>query len=77
MKIYNREKHSGFLELYIRNKRSHDPAFLRMKRKYTKRKRQETENDENEENVDPKDYLDIVNYLKNQTFRSQIEKDNA
>jgi hypothetical protein len=77
MSIYNREKHSGFLELYIRNKRSHDPTFISLKRKYTKRKRHETELDENEENMDPKDILDIISYLKTQTFRSQLEIDNA
>ena len=81
--LFNEETHTGFLEAYIRNKRSNDPVFTRVKRKYTKRIRSDDDDNEddnsitNSEKLEPIEAEKIKSYLKNLNIKTRTDRENA
>ena len=76
--LFNEENHSGFIEIYLRNKRSHDPIFSKIKRKYRKRKIFNAEEFVVSGELQPQEKVDnITAYLQNLVIRTSNDRDNA
>ena len=68
-------RHRGFLENFLRNKRSYDPLYKTIKRPYKKRQRDEYVVYGNE--VDDDHYESVVRFLQNITAQSTRDKETV
>ena len=76
--MFDEDSHSGYLETYIRNKRSRDPLFNNIKRKYAKRNKPELEAFEiTSDFLDEEHVAGVIYYLKNASIRTGPDKENV